>query len=248
MNIEKFIQVYDCLLYTHLSGNKSSKPTLVMEAGYGNDSHAWDSVINELSTLTEVFVYDRAGLGQSEKTTRFRTSREMTEELKELVKKVKIKTPFILVGHSFGGVIARLYATMYPDDVCGMVLVDSTPENYRERFLPTMNETFQQAYEKQFIYESNAEEFTESLNKVKKSRKMLDIPLVVLSAGKKAHYSSQSQELWHEMQREMLTISTKPKMIIAKNSSHYIQDDEPGLIIKSVQYLLDNDKPSVKVD
>ncbi|MRX57079.1 alpha/beta fold hydrolase, partial [Bacillus idriensis] len=103
--------------------------------------------------------------------------------------KLNIIPPYILVGHSFGGVNARLFASEYPENVCGLVLVDSTPEDYRERFLPTMSEAFQEAYNKQFVHEGNYEEFMQSLNQLKEDQKKLNIPLIVLSAGKKNHYS-----------------------------------------------------------
>ena len=67
----------------------------------------------------------------------------------------------------------------------GIVLVDSTPENYKA-FLPIMSTEFQEAYYKQFVYESSYEEFTFSLSEVDRyCKSMNDIPLVVLAAGKK---------------------------------------------------------------
>ncbi|MCM3443858.1 alpha/beta fold hydrolase [Metabacillus halosaccharovorans] len=240
MKKEMFIQINDGKLFAKLVGENIDKPTIVMDAGYGDYSKAWDSVISELSLLTDVLIYDRAGLGKSESSSKPRTSREMIIELKELVKGTKIKLPFILVGHSFGGVNARLYATEYPNDVCGLILVDSTPEDYREKFLPTMEDEFQRAYNKQFVHEGNYDEFMESLKQLKESRRKLNVPLIVLSAGKKAHYSKESQELWNEMQSELLEISTNGEFVIAENSAHYIQNDEPEVVVNAVKRLLSN--------
>lgn len=235
-----FIRINDGKLFAKLVGENIDKPTIVMDAGYGDYSKAWDSVISELSLLTDVLIYDRAGLGKSESSSRPRTSREMIIELKELVKGTKIELPFILVGHSFGGVNARLYANEYPNDVCGLILVDSTPEDYREKFLPTMEDEFQRAYNKQFVHEGNYDEFMESLKQLKESRRKLNVPLIVLSAGKKAHYSKESQELWNELQSELLEISTKGEFVIAENSAHYIQNDEPEVVVNAVKRLLSN--------
>ncbi|WP_394174826.1 alpha/beta fold hydrolase, partial [Guptibacillus hwajinpoensis] len=190
-----FIQVSDYKLFTKLIGKKNGKPTVVMEAGYGDYSKGWDSIISEVASLTEVLVYDRAGLGKSEASSKPRTSLEMVKELKELLDKMSITPPYLLVGHSFGGVNARLYAGRYPDDVSGLILVDSTPEDYRERFLPTMSDEFQEAYRKQFTEEGNYNEFGESLNQLKECKVRLSVPLIVLSAGKKDHYSGESQKL-----------------------------------------------------
>lgn len=240
MTKEMFVQISDCKLYAKLVGENKGRPTIVMDAGYGDTSRVWDSVITDISMLSDVFIYDRAGLGKSESSSNSRTSREMVRELHELLNQANITPPYILVGHSFGGVNTRLYATKHQSEICGLVLVDSTPEDYREIFLPTMPQEFQQAYIKQFVYEGNYDEFMESLKQLKESRRMLDIPLIVLSAGKKAHYSKESQRLWNEMQKEILEISTNGEFVIAENSTHYIQNDEPEVVISAIKRLIDN--------
>ncbi|WP_313799667.1 alpha/beta hydrolase [Cytobacillus sp.] len=239
MTKEMFVKISDCKLYAKLWGDNNGKPTVIMDAGYGDFSKAWDSVIGDISLLSNVLIYDRAGLGKSETSSNPRTSREMVKELKELLIKAKIKPPYILVGHSFGGVNMRMFATEYQNEVCGLILVDSTPEDYKERFLPTMSQDFQQAYNKQFVYEGNYDEFMESLKQLKETRLKLNVPLIVLSAGKKAHYSKESQELWNEMQREILEISSDGELVIAQNSAHYIQNDEPELVVSAINKLID---------
>jgi pimeloyl-ACP methyl ester carboxylesterase len=236
---EMFVQISDCKLYAKLVGDKNGKPTVIMDAGYGDFSKAWDSLIGDISKLSNVLIYDRAGLGKSETSSNPRTSREMVKELKELLIEAKIKPPYILVGHSFGGVNMRMFATEYQNEVCGLVLVDSTPEDYRKKFLPTMSQDFQEAYNKQFVYEGNYDEFMESLKQLKETRLKLNIPLIVLSAGKKAHYSKESQELWNEMQRESLEISSDAELVIVENSAHYIQNDEPEVVVNAIKKLID---------
>ncbi|WP_078382226.1 alpha/beta fold hydrolase [Sutcliffiella halmapala] len=238
MTKEMFVQINNCKLFAKLVGDEKRKPTIVMDAGYGDYSKAWDSVIAELSKLSNVLIYDRAGLGKSEPSYTPRTSHEMVKELNELLQEAKIMPPYILVGHSFGGVNTRLYVTKYTSEVCGLILVDSTPEDYRERFLPTMSEEFQQAYNKQFVLEGNYDEFMESLKQLKETRRKLNVPLIVLSAGKKAHYSEESQVLWNEMQEEMLEISSNSQFIIAENSAHYIQNDEPEVVVRAIKQLI----------
>jgi hypothetical protein len=132
----------------------------------------------------------------------------------------------------------RLFATTYPAAVCGLLLIDSTPEDYAERFLPTMSAEFQKAYYSQFTLEGNFDEFMESLNQVKISKTTLQIPLTVIAAGRKNHYSIESQALWNEMQRELVTLSTKGKFVLAENSAHYIQQDEPAVVIKEIKRLM----------
>lgn len=121
MSKEMFVQVSDYKLYAKLLSETTGKPTIIMDAGYGDYSKAWDSVIEDISKLGSVLIYDRAGLGKSERSSNPRTSREMVKELKELLVKANIGPPYLLVGHSFGGVNMRIFATEYQNDVCGLV-------------------------------------------------------------------------------------------------------------------------------
>lgn len=235
---EMLVKVKDFKLYVELFGNKDNKPTVVMDAGYGDHSKAWKNIAPEIAAFTEVVLYDRAGLGNSEKSSDPRTSDHMVDELKEMLTSMTIKPPYLLVGHSFGGVNMRLFATKYPDEVSGLILVDSTPEEYKERFLPTMPAEFQKKYKKQFVLEGNYQEFMGSLKLAKETRRQLDIPLIVISAGKKAYYSVRSQELWNNMQQELLTISTNSRYIVAENSAHYIQYDEPMIVVDAIRSLI----------
>lgn len=239
MSKEMFLQINDFKLYAKFYCENYGKPTVIMDAGYGDNSETWDSVIEDISMFTSVLIYDRAGLGKSAPSSNPRTSREMVKELKTLLIESGIQPPYILVGHSFGGVNMRIYATENENEVVGLVLVDSTPEDYRERFLPTMSQVFQQAYNKQFVYECNYDEFMESLNQLKETRKKIEVPLIVLSAGNKAHYTKESQELWNEMQREILEISYNGELIIVENSNHYIQREEPDVVIQAIKKLID---------
>ncbi|MBU9722377.1 MULTISPECIES: alpha/beta fold hydrolase [Bacillaceae] len=242
MSKEMFVKINsEYKLYANFLGeNHDGKPTIIMDAGYGDDSKAWGSVIEDISKLSNVLIYDRAGLGKSESSSKPRTSFEMVQDLKTLLIEAKIHPPYILVGHSFGGVNMRIFATEYQKDVKGLVLIDSTPEDYRKRFLPTMPQDFQQAYNKQFTSECNYDDFMESLKQLKETKIELNIPLIVLSAGSKTHYSQESQKLWNEMQREILEISSEGELVIAENSTHYIQNDQPEVVISAIKSLIDS--------
>jgi pimeloyl-ACP methyl ester carboxylesterase len=104
--------------------------TVVMDAGGGAPSITWGLVPSEISKFTRVCTYDRAGLGWSDPNPQIsRTSQQSVDELHSLLTEAGIKPPYILVGHSLGGVNMRLYASQYPEDVVGLVLVDSSHEN-----------------------------------------------------------------------------------------------------------------------
>ncbi|WP_054707694.1 alpha/beta hydrolase [Bacillus sp. JCM 19041] len=217
----------------------SGIPTVVLDAGLNDGADSWEQAfIKPLASFTQVVVYDRAGIGKSSKTERPRTSVEMVSELHHILKQLPVEPPFVFVGHSMGALTVRLYASLYEEETAGLVLIDGTMEDYRERFLSLMPSSFQQTYRKQFTAECTYEELGTSMQQVKESRRKLQLPLAVLSAGKKAYYDQKAQRLWHELQKETGEISDNTTFIVAKESAHYIQRDEPELVVKAIKAIV----------
>jgi pimeloyl-ACP methyl ester carboxylesterase len=113
----------------HIDCQGIGSPTVIMEAGLGEPSLMWALVQPQVSTTTRVCVYDRAGLGWSDISPKPRTAVIMVEELHTLLKNANIEGPYIMVGHSTGGMLVRLYAHSYPSEVAGMVQVDAQHED-----------------------------------------------------------------------------------------------------------------------
>jgi len=113
----------------HLFCQGMGSPTVILEAGLGNMVLSWSRVQPDLSKLTQVCSYDRAGLGHSEPGPFPRSASQIVNELDALIAASGLEPPFILVGHSNGALYNRLYERMRPTFVAGMVLVDPNPEN-----------------------------------------------------------------------------------------------------------------------
>lgn len=107
----------------------ASQPTVILEAGAGDFSVDWSLVQPSVAAFARVCSYDRAGSAWSDLGPRPRTLHQLVWELHTLLDKAGVKPPFVLVGHSYGGWLVRLFATTYPADVVGMVLVEAGADN-----------------------------------------------------------------------------------------------------------------------
>lgn len=108
----------------HLLESGSEGPTIVLEAGLMSTVLSWSSLQRELAESYRVVSYDRAGLGWSELGPMPRTAERIVDELHALLHRAAIPPPYILVGHSFGGLTTPLFATSFPEETAGLVLVD----------------------------------------------------------------------------------------------------------------------------
>jgi pimeloyl-ACP methyl ester carboxylesterase len=119
-------------LYLYCTGHGS--PTVVLDAGLGGSSLEWLAVQQTLAAHTRVCAYDRAGYGWSDAGVGPRTSLQNAVELHTLLQRARIKPPYVLAGHSFGGYDVQLFASLYPESVAGLALVDSSHGRQVERF------------------------------------------------------------------------------------------------------------------
>ena len=113
----------------HLNCTGKGRPTVILDAGMGDSSAVWALIQPELSRTMRVCSYDRAGTAWSDLGPVPRTMKQEVAELRELLRRAKERRPFVLVGHSYAGLLARLYTTTFPKEVAGVVLVDSTHES-----------------------------------------------------------------------------------------------------------------------
>src|ERR687898_437066 len=116
-------------LHLNCTGEAGGAPTVVMDSGLGGTVLDWQLVQPELAKSMRVCTYDRAGMGWSDPGPQPRTSQQIAGELHTLLGNAGVRGPYVLVGHSFGGTNMQVYASQYPDEVAGMVLVDSALED-----------------------------------------------------------------------------------------------------------------------
>jgi pimeloyl-ACP methyl ester carboxylesterase len=122
----------------HINCTGEGSPTVILESGLGDTYISWRKVQPEIAKFTRVCSYDRAGIGFSDSSSQPRTSKVIAGELHALLHAAGVASPSILVGHSMGGYDVRLYASLYRNEVVGIVLVDASHPDQENHFPPEL--------------------------------------------------------------------------------------------------------------
>lgn len=255
-DLDKLVDVGGHRLYIKCMG--SGSPTIILEAGLGSSSKTWDKVMPEVSKYTRVCSYDRPNEGKSDPAPRpirrigshkyieLRTGRQVVQDLHAILASAGVAGPYILVGHSLGGMYAILYADRYPQEAVGMVLVDSAHQDQIKRFEAFM--TPSQAKSDHDSLEQNEEgaDIDEIFEEVRAVHWHSNIPLYVLVHGIEksppadwsAEQLAKKEQAWRELQADHARRSPNSKLIIAEKSGHGIQNDQPELVSDAIEQVL----------
>jgi len=251
---EQLVDVGGRRLYIRCSGEpREGAPVVVLDAGMGNTSDVWSAVQTEVAQFARVCSYDRAGVGKSDRDQKVHSSADIVNDLHNLLTKAGVNPPYVLVGHSLGGMNARLYASRYPNDVVGMVLVDSAHEDENERMLAVLPPEIRQRTkpEDMVIRSAEAIDFNRSVAQVRAVNWHSNIPLIVLTRGSATlnpnDYAIPSlapkfEQIRVELQKELVGRSFRGKQVIAEKSGHNIHRDQPDLVINVIREVIEEVK------
>ena len=224
-------------------------PAVILEAGYGSTSDTWYLVQPEVAKFARVCAYDRAGLGRSSAAPEPENSLQVVQELRDLLDKAGIEKPYILVGHSLGGMYMRLFADRYPEDVVGLILVDSFHIDALSRnaeVLPTESPDESESLKFYRDWFTNPPDYPAMKKELFEAGSLGDLPLVVLTSPEKeraddlpAGLSAKFDEIWVELQDDWAKISSRSTHIIAEGSGHFIQEEQPDLVIDVIHQVLE---------
>lgn len=109
-----------------LQNRKQGEPLVIFASGGVTTKENWDTLFNYLPANTAWITYDRPGIGQSQDDSTLRNGKDLVNHLHNFLQSIKAAPPYILVGHSYGGPLIRLYAGLYPSEVSGLVFIDPT--------------------------------------------------------------------------------------------------------------------------
>ncbi len=255
----------------HLLCKGRTAPTVVIEQGAGEPSRFWEHVQDRIAEFASVCTYDRAGYGWSDPVEAGRTITDRAEELHTLLTNAGIPGPYILVAHSYGGLIVRCFAHNHPNQTAGLVLVDTPDDatifrrdvlNFYAR-IRLMNKAVQLAasfgvlrllshwfrldhaglsFVRPVEYAAAGDDLA-SLERVdfrttnsEGPGNFGDLPLAVITHGQPFPGPfSILENGWSEGQERLARLSTNSLLIVAKNSNHMIQIDEPGLVVDVIR-------------
>jgi pimeloyl-ACP methyl ester carboxylesterase len=225
-------------------------PTVILEAGLTSDTSSWDDVIDPIAGFTRVCAYDRANNGRSDEVG-LHSADQSVSDLEKLLAAKKIDPPYVLVAWSFGGPISRLFAGRHPDDVSGMVLVDTDPTDYRgegDRYVP------KNVRERSYWASENLEklDLDATLDLVREEStpgSFDDHPLVILtpsvpnsgnigeggSPGLPGPRVAELDELYLRLEEEMTNLSSASRIELIDDTGHCIQCDKPEVVIDAVR-------------
>jgi pimeloyl-ACP methyl ester carboxylesterase len=248
-SIRGSFDVGDRSLYIECVG--AGAPTIVMETGLGGDHSAWEQVVPDLRGANQTCTYDRANVGESDQAPTPRTSADVVADLHGLLEAAGIPAPYVLVGHSFGGISMRLYASTYPDDVAGLVLVDPTPTTFVDDACAIVDETACESMGAEFE-PSRGEglDLVGSANALSAAGPLPAVPLLVLVADDHSQDAVTDPEqqqrfeaMWQGRQQELATSVQGGRMELV-SSGHNIQSLRPEAVTEAIRSVISELPPA----
>jgi pimeloyl-ACP methyl ester carboxylesterase len=229
-------------------------PTVVFETGGspsdGGPLECWELVQPAVSKFARTVSYDRAGIGLSAPGPKPRDARQVARELHAALKKVHLLPPYVLVGHSFGGPLNRVFGGMYPDEIAGMVLVDPTQEEFID-WQQDRNRSQRSDYVERQDEEWN--EIQASLAEAHESRLPPGIPVALITAmgprvlpgfvtEKQKEDLKTIKPMWLKFHNEWIGKITNSQHITTENSGHGIPFEEPELVINTIRQVVEQSR------
>ena len=229
----------------------SGSPTVVLVSGLGAPQAYWNPVIPDLAEKTTIVTYDRAGVGESEIGDLPTHAEQSAKDLQVLLDKLGVPSPYILVGHSYGGNVIRLFASMYPDDMGGLILEDTQHEDVLNELRKILKgkdlEAFDQLLVDMFSAPENPKTEADYRNitrdQLRNSKPLPKIPFVMLTSADRAKAMSdifsdaaieEIAKLDGALNRKLAALIPGGRHIIVEGTGHDIHADKPEALMGPV--------------
>ncbi|RFP14565.1 MULTISPECIES: alpha/beta fold hydrolase [unclassified Duganella] len=225
--------------------------TVIFESGFASDLSVWRKVAPEIAKSAKVFFYSRAGIGKSDARPEPRTPQRSSAELDQLIEAAHLSPPFILVGHSYGGYLIRLFAQRHPEQVAGMVFVDPSMERFDtelkkldaakvaqdQKYLDSLTPAPLKA-ESKLVDEA----FTAA--SLQPAPRLPDVPAVVLTSTMVREqpeffmHTVPAVAVWRSLHEQLFLQFSSGSHVVTANSGHNIHLEEPALVAGAIQQVI----------
>jgi pimeloyl-ACP methyl ester carboxylesterase len=223
---------------------KNSKYLVVFESGLGDDHNVWHKkdIPVQISAVSDVLLYDRAGYGKSETAPSPRNINKLRAELDSVINKFANNRKVILVGHSLGGMIIRDYAIKNPTKTAALLFVDASHEMYN-RLTQAQEDMIYNAFKssngEKFGATLEAKELIENADYMATLPNLPNIPVIALTSMKiDAEHNQTDRKLWFDSKEALKKGVTDFTHITTTKSGHYIMLEEPDLVLENLKALL----------
>jgi pimeloyl-ACP methyl ester carboxylesterase len=263
----------------YLEGHGTGSPTVVLVAGGRSSARYWTDdllhpdaprtmVMPEVAAFTRVCAYDRPGTyalidddvlpSRSDPVAQPRTVTEMVAELHALLQAAEVPGPYVLAGHSYGGLISRLYASTYPDEVIGLILVDAYSERLENVMSPEqwqalvrLNQEMGSDMVRPIPGYGDAETTgfgadNAVMRQAVAKSPLRPMPLAVLAHGKpfpvpegaQGFAPGELEALLLKANEDLATLAPQARFTVASESGHDIHQDQPELVIEAIRQVV----------
>jgi pimeloyl-ACP methyl ester carboxylesterase len=234
----------------------SGSPTVVLVSGLEIARDNWDSVVPELAAKTAVVTYDRAGVGKSELGGLPTDGLRSAEDLHFLLEQLGVPKPYVLVGHSYGGMVARLYASRHPEDMGGLILEETQHEDNLIEMRKTLEGKDLEAFDRLLGERlrtpekpvTEADYMNLTRDELRKSRPLPHIPFVVLVVAGRARamkdlFSDEAVEkldkIDNALNKKLAALVPEGRLVMVEGTGHLVHVDKPDVLIGPVVEMIE---------
>jgi pimeloyl-ACP methyl ester carboxylesterase len=235
----------------HIRCVGAGETTVVLIGGFNDDGANWGAIEAPLTRDARVCSSARLGTGTSDPPSSVQTFTTQATQLRAALESVGEPGPYVLAGHSFGGAEAVAFASMFPDRVSGLLLIDATPTTWPETACTVPDDgsdlarIFHDSCTIYFHPAGNPERLDvgAAFAEVATITTLGQLPMVVVTADTKTYdgldagEAAHLNDVWNEGQQQWAALSSVGQVVTVANASHNIHLDQPALVVEQIQNL-----------
>jgi pimeloyl-ACP methyl ester carboxylesterase len=230
------------------------RPAVVIISGVAVPKTAYLDLQTRLASKTRVIIFDRPGIGDSTPNRDPRTLAYFDRDLRELLRKLDVPPPYVLLGHSMGGFVIRYYADRHPEEVAGLVFMDAPHEDWFHYIRKTWSKEESEEYFKwwtpanQEYTGSSLEEilaFDGNANSIRGVAIRPDVPVLMFTTSNPGHFQksavgkAEDQKNWIAMQASLLVGVKDKKHLVNPELTHWPHQDRPEWVVGEIDAFID---------